>query len=90
MKNKTMKEMTLYNYIQMRIKGKHTLSIVQDLIDDMKSDKELEGLNAQEIVEHIRIRACEGAWEALKRFIQQYKQYCKRNNIEHEPVTCRE
>jgi hypothetical protein len=84
-----MEIMTMYAYIERRIKGPCRDSIVQDLIDDMARDKELEGKTAQEIVNHIRLRACDGAWEATKQFVQQYKQYCKKHNMEAEPVNCR-
>lgn len=84
-----MKKMTLYAYIQKRINGRRRDSIVQDLIDDMKRDKELEGKTAQEIVNHIRWRVCSGAWDATKQFVQQYKQYCRKNGLEAETVTCR-
>lgn len=47
------------------------------------------GKSAQEIVNHIRWRACSGAWDATKQFVQQYKQYCKNNGLEAEIVTCR-
>ena len=84
-----METMTMYAYIQKRIAGRRTSSIVQDLLDDMKRDTELPDKTAQEIVNHIRLRACYGAWEATKQFVQQYKQYCKKHNMEAEPVNCR-
>ena len=79
----------MYAYILKRIEGRRTESIVQDLVDDMKCDKDLNGKTAQEIVNHIRLVACYGAWEATKQFVQQYKQYCKKNNMQAEPVNCR-
>ena len=79
----------MYAYIQKRIAGRRTESIVQDLVDDMKCDKNLNGKTAQEIVNHIRLVACYGAWEATKQFVQQYKQYCKKHNVKAEPVNCR-
>jgi hypothetical protein len=87
--NEIMETMTMYAYIKKRIKGPCRDSIVQDLIDDMARDNELEGKTAQEIVNHIRLRACDGAWEATKQFVQQYKQYCKQHNMEAEPVNYR-
>jgi arginine utilization protein RocB len=84
-----METMTMYAYIKKRIAGRRTESIVQDLVDDMARDNELEGKTAQEIVNHIRLRACDGAWEATKQFVKQYKQYCKQHNMEAEPVNCR-
>ena len=36
-----MEKMTFYAYIQKRIEGRRTNSIVQYLIDDMKCDQEL-------------------------------------------------
>lgn len=84
-----METMTMYAYIQRRIEGRKTQSIVQDLVDDMKSDTELPGKTAQEIVDRIRLLACDGAWEATKQFVQQYKQYCKKHNMKAEPVNCR-
>ena len=79
----------MYAYIQRRIAGRRTESIVQDLLDDMKSDTELPDKSAQEIVNRIRLLACDGAWEATKQFVQQYKRYCKKHNIEAELVNCR-
>jgi hypothetical protein len=84
-----METMTMYAYIMKRIEGRRTESIVQDLVDDMARDNELEGKTAQEIVNHIRLRACDGAWEATKQFVQQYKQYCKKHHMEAESVNCR-
>ena len=80
----------MYAYIQKRIAGRRTESIVQNLLNDMKSDTELPDKSAQEIVDRIRLLACYGAWEATKRFVQQYKQYCKKHNMEAEPVNCRQ
>lgn len=79
----------MYAYIHKRIEGRRTHSIVQDLIDDMRCDKNLAGKTAQEIVNHIRLLACDGAWDATKKFVQQYKRYCKKNNVKAEPVNCR-
>lgn len=83
-----MEKMTLYTYIEKRISGPRRHSIVQDLIDDMKRDKALEGKTAQEIVNHIGRHACAGAWDALKQFVQQYKRYCKAHGLEAEDVKC--
>lgn len=79
-----MEKLTLYAYIQQRIAGRRTDSIVQDLIDDMRRDKELAGMIGSEIVHHIRWRACEGARLALSRFLQSYKHHCKAHNYEPE------
>ena len=84
-----METMTMYCYILKRIEGRRTSSIVQDFIDDMARDKELEGKTAQEIVNHIRLVACDGAWDATKKFVQQYKRYCKKHNVKAETVNCR-
>lgn len=83
-----MEKMTLYAYIQKRTEGRRTDSIVQDLIDDMKRDERLAGMNAQEIVNHIRWEACTGAREALTMFVAQYKRYCKAHGLVAENVTC--
>ncbi len=82
-----MEKLTFYSYIQMRIAGRRTKSIVQDLIDDMKTDKELEGKTGAEIVGHIKPLACFGARDALRRFSSQYKQYCKAHGYESEILT---
>ena len=79
----------MYDYIKMRI-GMSRRSIVQDLVNDMRRDEALEGMDAQEIVEHIRHMACTGAWQALRRFVSQYKRYCKLHGLKSEEVTCRE
>ena len=72
-----MDKLTLYEYIVLRINGKRRYNIVQDLIDDMKRDKELEGKAWYEIVWHIKSRACVGCLEALGLFLKSYKRYCK-------------
>lgn len=69
--------MTFYAYIQKRIEGRRMDSIVQDLIDDMKRDKELQGKTGAEIVSNIRWKACSGANEALNRFISSQAQEAK-------------
>lgn len=81
-----MEKLTLYAYIQQRIAGRRTDSIVQDLIDDMRRDKELAGMTGTEIVHHIRWHACEGARLALSRFLQSYKYHCKAHNYEPESL----
>lgn len=81
-----MGKMTFYAYIQKRIEGRRTDSIVQDLIDDMKRDKELQGKTGAEIVSHIRWKACSGAKEALNRFISSYRHYCNEHGYETEQV----
>ena len=83
-----MEKMTLYAYIQKRINGPRRDSIMQDLIDDMANDEELKGKTAQEIVNHIRCKACFEAWFATTQFVQQYKKYCKKNGLEAETVNC--
>lgn len=83
-----MDKMTLYAYIQMRIAGRRTDSIVQDLIDDMRQDKALAGMTGAEIVSHIRWHGCMGAREALNRFLNSYKTYCKCHNLECEKTSC--
>ena len=83
-----MEKLTMYDYIKMRI-GMNRRSIVQDLINDMKRDEALKGMTAQEIVEHIRHKACYGAWQAMRRFVSQYKRYCKLHELEAEEVTCK-
>ena len=81
-----METLKLYDYIQIRVNGKRRDSIVQDLVDDMRRDKELAGKTGQEIVDRIRLRACSGAWEALGRFLNSYKTYCKTHNFQPESV----
>ena len=84
-----MKELTLYDYIQIRINGKRTDSIVQDLIDDMKRDEVLKDCAGWEIVRHIQRHACVGCLEALSRFLSSYRQYCKRHGYQCEEVSIR-
>ena len=86
-----MEKMTFYAFCERRFKMTRRCSIVQDLIDDMKRDPELKGMTAQEIVYHIRYRnhCCDGCWKALIRLVAQYKQYCKRNELQVEEVTLR-
>lgn len=81
-----MQELSLYNYIQIRVNGKRRYGIVQDLVDDMKEDKELNGKTGQEIVSHICWRACLGAREALGRLLSSYKAYCKSHDYQPENV----
>ena len=81
-----MEKLSLYAYIQQRIAGRRTDSIVQDLIDDMKQDKELAGKTGAEIVSHIRWRACSGALEALNRFLKSYRHHCKVHEYEPEKL----
>ena len=86
-----MEKLTFYDYIQMRVKGRRTHGIVQDLVDDMKYDEELARKeNGQEIVDHIKWMACAGAYEALKHFISAYKKYCKVHELEAERVSVKE
>ena len=82
-------KMTFHEFCERRFKMTRRCSIVQDLLDDMKRDPELKGMTAQEIVYHIRYRnhCCDGCYEALKRLVAQYIQYCKRNNLEREPIS---
>lgn len=82
-----METFTFYDYIQKRMKGIQRDSIVTDLFADIKRDEEIkEGMTGQEIANHIRWKACEGAFEAMKRIINQYKQYCKARGYESENV----
>jgi len=84
-----MEVLKLFDYIQKRVNGKRNDSIVQDLVDDMARDKELKGKTGAEIVSHIRWKACTGAREALGKFLQSYKQYCKAHNYLPEQVSMR-
>ena len=73
----------MYGYFLIRSK-KRTHTIVQDLIDDMKRDKELIGLSGAAIVSHIRWNCCDGAIEALRKFLRAYRAYCGRNGYAYE------
>lgn len=84
-----METITLYDYIQKRIKGVRRDNIVQDLLDDMEEDKELKGKTAQEIVNRIHWKGCDGAIEALGLLVKSYKQYCKAHNLQREQVSMR-
>ena len=85
-----METLKLYDYIHIRVNGKRRHSIVQDLVDDMREDKELVGKTGQEIVSHICRLACSGAREALSRFLQSYKNYCAAHNFKHESLSMRD
>jgi len=84
-----METLKLYDYIQIRVNGNRRDGIVQDLVDDMRQDKELVGKTGQEIVNHICRLACVGAREALSRFLHSYKHYCVAHNFKHESVSMR-
>ncbi|MBR3856415.1 MAG: hypothetical protein IKM68_00345 [Bacteroidaceae bacterium] len=86
-----MEKLTFFEYIQLRVNGRRTHGPMQDLVDDMGQDEELaEKENGQQIVDHIKWRACAGAYEALKRFISAYKKYCKDHALEAEHVSVKD
>ena len=76
---------TLYEYFEKRLKGPRYNTIVQDLIDDMKTDKRFKpGMRGSEITFIIDFYGCDGAKEALKEFIKCYKRYCTINGYDQE------
>lgn len=84
-----MGKMTFYEFCERRWAMTRRCSIVQDLLDDMKRDPRLKGMTGQEIAYYIVVanNCCDGCYEALKRLVAQYIQYCKRNQLESEPVS---
>lgn len=81
-----METLTLYAYIERRIKGKRTDSVVQDLIDDMALDREIPGMTGSQIVTHIVWSGCSEAVDALVTFVKSYKQYCRAHGYKPEAL----
>lgn len=79
-----MKKLTLYQYFKLRAKESSDVGTVQDLIDDMKRDKELKGKSGAEIVNRICFLGDVWAQDALREFVQAYKTFCEISGYEYE------